>query len=65
MNVLTSVPRTLPFQSWQQYILVVEDDAELLDSYRSALRKAGFAAVGVDDGPDAPGRDPAAVRHRP
>jgi CheY-like chemotaxis protein len=53
MNVLTSVPRTLPFQSWQQYILVVEDDAELLDSYRSALRKAGFAAVGVDDGPDA------------
>ena len=53
MNVLTSVPRTLPFNSWHYYILVVEDDAELLDSYRSALRAAGFAAVGVEDGPDA------------
>ena len=53
MNVLTSVPRTLPFNSWQHYILVVEDDAELLDSYRSALRAAGFAAVGVDGGPGA------------
>ena len=53
MNVLTSVPRTLPFNSWQHYILVVEYDAELLDSYRSALRAAGFAAVGVDGGPGA------------
>ena len=53
MNVLTSVPRTLPFNSWQHYILVVEDDAELLDSYRLALRAAGFAAVGVDGGPGA------------
>ena len=53
MNVLTSVPRTLPFNSWQHYILVVEDDAELKDSYRSALRAAGFAAVGVDGGPGA------------
>jgi CheY-like chemotaxis protein len=53
MNVLTSVPRTLPFNSWQNYILVVEDDAELLDSFRSSLRAAGFAAVGVDDGPGA------------
>jgi|SRR5688572_260819 len=50
MNVLTSVPRTLPFNSWQHYILVVEDDAELRDSYRAALRAAGFAAVGVEDG---------------
>ena len=50
MDVLTSVPRTLPFTSWEHYILVVEDDPELRDSYRSALRKAGFAAVGVDDG---------------
>jgi len=49
MDVLTSVPRTLPFTSWEHYILVVEDDPELRDSYRSALRKAGFAAVGVDD----------------
>jgi DNA-binding response OmpR family regulator len=53
MNVLTSVPRTLPFNSWQHYILVIEGDAELLDSYRSALRTAGFAAVGIDDGPGA------------
>ncbi len=50
MNILTSVPRTLPLNSWQHYILVVEGDPELLDSYRSALRAAGFAAVGVDGG---------------
>jgi DNA-binding response OmpR family regulator len=50
MEILTSVPRTLPFTSWENYILVVEVDPELRDSYRSALRKAGFAAVGVDDG---------------
>ena len=53
MEILTSVPRTLPFTSWEHYILVVEDDPELRDSYRSALRAAGFAAVGVEDGPDA------------
>ena len=53
MNVLTSVPRTLPLASWAHYILVVEDDPELLDSYRAALRGAGFAAVGTDDGFDA------------
>ena len=53
MNVLTSVPRTLPLASWAHYILVVEDDPELLDSYRAALRAAGFAAVGTDDGFDA------------
>ena len=49
MNVLTSVPRTLPLTSWKHYILVVENDPELRDSYRSALRAAGFAAVGVED----------------
>ena len=49
MNVLTSVPRTLPLTSWKHYILVVEDNPELRDSYRSALRAAGFAAVGVED----------------
>lgn len=53
MEILTSVPRTLPFTSWENYILVIEVDPELRDSYRSALRKSGFAAVGVDDGPDA------------
>jgi CheY-like chemotaxis protein len=50
MNVLTSVPRALPLTSWEHYILVVGDDPELLDSYRAALRKAGFAAVGVNHG---------------
>jgi CheY-like chemotaxis protein len=49
MNVLTSIPRTLPLNSWQHYILIVEDDPELRDSYRAALRAAGFAAVGVED----------------
>jgi CheY-like chemotaxis protein len=53
MNVLTSVPRALPVASWRQYILVVEDDPELRDSYRSALRAAGFAAVGIEDGLEA------------
>jgi DNA-binding response OmpR family regulator len=53
MNVLTSVPRTLPLASWDQYILVLADDLGLLDSYRAALRAAGFAAVGVDDGSEA------------
>ena len=53
MNVLTSVPRTLPLASWAHYVLVVEDDPELLDSYRAGLRAAGFAAVGTDDGFDA------------
>jgi CheY-like chemotaxis protein len=50
MNVLTSVPRALPLNSWEHYILVVGDDPEMLDSYRAALRKAGFAAVGVNHG---------------
>ena len=50
MNVLTSVPRTLPMNSWEHYILVVEDDPEVRDSYRSGLRAAGLAAVGVNDG---------------
>ena len=49
MNVLTSVPRTLPLTSWDHYILVVEDDPEVRDSYRSALRAAGLAAVGIND----------------
>jgi DNA-binding response OmpR family regulator len=53
MEILTSVPRTLPFTSWENYILVIEVDPELRDSYRSALRKAGFAAIGVDDVPGA------------
>ena len=50
MDVLTSVPRALPLTSWEHYILVVGDDPEVLDSYRAALRKAGFAAVGVKQG---------------
>ena len=50
MDVLTSVPRALPLTSWEHYILVVGDDPEVLDAYRAALRKAGFAAVGVNHG---------------
>jgi CheY-like chemotaxis protein len=49
MDVLTSVPRTLPLTSWDNYVLVVEDDPEVRDSYRSALRAAGLAAVGIND----------------
>ena len=52
-NVLTSVPRTLPLASWDHYVLVVEGDPELRDSYRAALRAAGLAAVGTEDGFDA------------
>jgi CheY-like chemotaxis protein len=52
-HVLTSVPRTLPLASWDHYVLVIEDDPEIRDSYRSALRAAGVAAVGTEDGFDA------------
>jgi CheY-like chemotaxis protein len=48
MNVLTSIPQRLALTSWEHYILVIEDDPEVRDSYRSALRAAGFAAVGVE-----------------
>jgi DNA-binding response OmpR family regulator len=34
-------------------VLVVEDDAGLRELYRSALRAAGYAVVGVEDGVDA------------
>ena len=34
-------------------MLVVEDDAALRELYRSALRAAGYAVVGVEDGVDA------------
>lgn len=34
-------------------MLVVEDDAQLRELYRMALRAAGYAVVAVDDGLDA------------
>jgi DNA-binding response OmpR family regulator len=39
--------------AWEHYVLIVEDDAQLRDAFRSELRKAGFAAVGTDDATDA------------
>ena len=43
----------MPQPSWERYVLVVEDDAALRELYRSALRAAGHAVVGVEDGLDA------------
>jgi CheY-like chemotaxis protein len=43
----------VPQPSWDRYILVVEDDPALRDLYRSTLRYAGYAVVGVEDGLDA------------
>jgi DNA-binding response OmpR family regulator len=34
----------------EQYVLVVEDDADLRELYRAALRAAGYRVVAVDDG---------------
>jgi CheY-like chemotaxis protein len=38
--------------SWRR-ILVVEDDPQLRELYRNALRTAGYAVVAVEDGADA------------
>ena len=43
----------MPQPSWERYILVVEDDLALRELYRSTLRGAGYAVVGVEDGLDA------------
>ena len=43
----------MPQPSWERYILVVEDEQALRDLYRSTLRAAGYAVVGVEDGLDA------------
>jgi CheY-like chemotaxis protein len=43
----------VPQPSWERYILVVEDDHALRDLYRSTLRAAGYAVIGVEDGQDA------------
>ena len=43
----------VPQPSWERYVLVVEDDPALRELYRSALRAAGYAVVGVEDGIDA------------
>src|SRR5688572_18053733 len=41
------------FGAWKAYVLVVEDNAALRDSYRSALRGAGHVVIGVADGVEA------------
>ena len=38
--------------SWKR-VLVVEDDPQLRDLYRNALRAAGYAVIAVEDGADA------------
>ena len=38
--------------SWRR-ILIVEDDPQLRDLYRSALRTAGYVVAAVEDGADA------------
>jgi len=43
----------MPLDSWDRYILVVEDNSALRDLYRTALRAAGYAVIGVEDGVDA------------
>jgi DNA-binding response OmpR family regulator len=43
----------VPQPAWERYILVVEDDAALREQYRTTLRAAGYAVVGVEDGLDA------------
>ena len=43
----------MPQPHWERYILVVEDDPALRELYRSSLRAAGYAVVGVEDGLDA------------
>jgi DNA-binding response OmpR family regulator len=43
----------MPQPSWERYILVVEDDPALRELYRSTIRAAGYAVVGVDDGLEA------------
>lgn len=43
----------MPQPSWNHYILLVEDDHSLRDLYRTALRDAGYAVIGVEDGLDA------------
>src|SRR5688500_5436103 len=39
--------------SQDAYVLIVEDHAPVRDLYHSALRAAGYAAIGVEDGMDA------------
>ena len=41
------------FRAWKTYVLVVEDNAAVRDSYRSALRAAGHVVIGAADGVEA------------
>jgi CheY-like chemotaxis protein len=42
----------VPTSSWQR-ILIVEDDPQLRELYRNALRAAGYVVAAVEDGADA------------
>jgi two-component system phosphate regulon response regulator PhoB len=42
----------VPTSSWQR-ILIVEDDPQLRELYRNALRTAGYVVSAVEDGADA------------
>jgi CheY-like chemotaxis protein len=53
MEFLPPTIPDMPQPSWERYILVVEDDPALRELYRSSLRAAGYAVVGVEDGQEA------------
>jgi CheY-like chemotaxis protein len=42
----------VPTSSWRK-ILIVEDDSQLRELYRNALRTAGYVVIAVEDGADA------------
>ena len=42
----------MPPSSWRK-ILIVEDDSQLRELYRNALRTAGYVVAAVEDGADA------------
>jgi CheY-like chemotaxis protein len=52
-TVITSVHPPLPLTAWHHYVLIVEEDVELRQSYCSAIRASRVAAIGVADGPEA------------
>ena len=43
----------MPSGSRRQTVLIVEDDPQLRDLFRLALRAAGYAVIAVEDGADA------------
>ena len=49
----SGVPQRVTLESWDHYILVIEDDPAVRDLYRFALRAGGYAVIGVQNGFDA------------